>query len=261
MGESAFRVEDNAAERTATLRFTRPDDGNRLSLREIAAVGQTIRELGTRRGVKLVILQGDGEDFCLGRAPGPAGEAPKSAIEIRNSITQPILEVYENIRATPVPVLAMVQGRASGFGCALVGQCDLAIAADTAKFATPGVTWGFFCSTPGVAVGRNISRKRALEMLLTGEQIDARTALDWGMVNRVVAAAALERETEKLARAIAEKPPVQTAAGKRAFYQQLDLGAAKAYELASGVISASFAHDEGRAGMDAFLGKRPPPKH
>jgi len=98
-------------------------------------------------------------------------------------------------------------------------------------------------------------------MLLTGEQIDARAALEWGLVNRVVPGAALERETAKLARTIADKPPVQTAAGKRAFYQQLDLGVAKAYELASGVISGSFAHDEGRSGMDAFLAKRPPPKH
>jgi len=169
--------------------------------------------------------------------------------------------MMQTITALPQPVIARVQGVAAAAGCQLVAQCDLAVAADTAKFTTPGVTWGFFCSTPGVAVGRNISRKRALEMLLTGEQIDARTALEWGRVNRVVPAAALERETEKLARSIAEKPPVQTAAGKRAFYQQLDLGTAKAYELASGVISASFAHDEGRSGMDAFLGKRPPPKH
>jgi enoyl-CoA hydratase/carnithine racemase len=100
-----------------------------------------------------------------------------------------------------------------------------------------------------------------MEMLLTGEQVDARTALEWGLVNRVVPAAALARETDELARSIAEKPPAQTAAGKRGFYQQLDLGAAKAYELASGIISASFAHDEGRAGMDAFLEKRKPPKY
>jgi enoyl-CoA hydratase/carnithine racemase len=109
-----------------------------------------------------------------------------------------------------------------------------------------------------VALGRNISRKRAMEMLLTGEQIDAHKALEWGLVNRVVAAAALAAETEKLAQQIADKPPAQVAAGKRAFYQQMDLGAAQAYELASGVISASFAHDEGREGMEAFLEKRKP---
>jgi enoyl-CoA hydratase/carnithine racemase len=110
-------------------------------------------------------------------------------------------------------------------------------------------------------VGRNISRKRAMEMLLTGELIDAHQALEWGLVNRVVPAASLEEETQKLARQIADKPPATTAAGKRAFYQQMDLGIARAYDLASQVISSSFAHAEGREGMDAFIDKRPPPKH
>src|SRR5262249_59852136 len=113
---------------------------------------------------------------------------------------------------------------------------------------------------PGVAVGRNISRKRAMEMLLTGDLIDAHKALDWGLVNRVVPSDQLESETLQLARQIAEKPPATTAAGKRAFYQQMDLGVEKAYELASQVIAASFAGAEGREGMDAFIDKRPPPK-
>jgi enoyl-CoA hydratase/carnithine racemase len=118
-----------------------------------------------------------------------------------------------------------------------------------------------FCSTPMVPVARAVGRKRALEMLFTGEMIDAATALEWGLVNRVVSPAELAAETDKLARELAEKPPQQLAAGKRAFYQQMDLGIAKAYELASGVISASFAHEEGRQGVDAFLEKRKPPRH
>ena len=136
---------------------------------------------------------------------------------------------------------------------------DLAVTSAAAKFTTPGVTWGFFCSTPGVAVGRNVSRKRAMEMLLTGDMVDAHQALDWGLVNRVVPAEGLVTETDRLARQLAEKPPVQLAAGKRAFYAQMDLGVAQAYELASGVIAASFAHQEGREGMDAFIEKRDPP--
>src|SRR5690349_10260067 len=124
----AFRVEENAAERSATVRFTRPNDGNRLNLREIAAFGQTIGELGARREVNLIIVSAEGADFCLGRAAGPPGEGPKSALDVRTTITQPILDLYQSIRATPVPVLGVVQGRASGFGCALVAQCDLAIA-------------------------------------------------------------------------------------------------------------------------------------
>ena len=139
--------------------------------------------------------------------------------------------------------------------------CDsviAAVASEAAKFTTPGVTWGFFCSTPGVAVGRNLLRKRAMEMLLTGDVIGPQQALEWGLVNRVVPVDQLDAEVEKLARQIADKPPATVAAGKRAFYQQMDLGIARAYDLASGVISSSFAHPEGKEGMDAFIDKRPP---
>jgi len=167
--------------------------------------------------------------------------------------------MMQAITALPQPVIARVQGAAAAAGCQLVAQCDLAVASEAAKFTTPGVTWGFFCSTPGVAVGRNLLRKRAMEMLLTGDAIDAHKALEWGLVNRVVSPEALEPETLNLARRIAEKPPATVAAGKRAFYAQMDLGVQKAYELASGVISASFAHQEGREGMEAFIEKRDPP--
>jgi enoyl-CoA hydratase/carnithine racemase len=166
----------------------------------------------------------------------------------------------QTISALPQPVIARVQGAAAAAGCQLVAQCDLAVASEAAKFTTPGVSWGFFCSTPGVAVGRNLLRKRAMEMLLTGDLVDARKALEWGLVNRVVPAAELEAQTRTLALQICEKPPETVAAGKRAFYKQMDLGVDKAYELASKAISASFASDEGRAGMDAFIDKRPPPR-
>src|SRR5205823_3141736 len=116
--------------------------------------------------------------------------------------------MMQTITALPQPVIARVQGAAAAAGCQLVGQCDLAVASDNAKFTTPGVTWGFFCSTPGVAIGRNLLRKRAMEMLLTGDAIDARKALEWGLVNRVVSPEDLAAETEKLALQIAEKPPV-----------------------------------------------------
>jgi enoyl-CoA hydratase/carnithine racemase len=131
---------------------------------------------------------------------------------------------------------------------------------DTAKFVTSGVTWGFFCSTPGVAVGRNLQRKHALEMLLVGDPISAQQAMQWGLVNRVVPAGELDAATAALAAKLAAKPPAQMAAGKRGFYQQMDHGLEKAYELAGRVIAEAFAHEEGRAGMDAFIDKRPPPK-
>jgi enoyl-CoA hydratase/carnithine racemase len=152
-----------------------------------------------------------------------------------------------------------VQGAAAAAGCQLVAQCDLAVAVDSAKFVTSGVTWGFFCSTPGVAVGRNLQRKHALEMLLVGEPIGAQQAMQWGLVNKVVPAEQLDASTAELAAKLAAKPPATLAAGKRGFYQQMDLGLEKAYELAGRIIAESFAHEEGRAGMDAFIEKRPPP--
>jgi enoyl-CoA hydratase/carnithine racemase len=151
-----------------------------------------------------------------------------------------------------------VPGAAAAAGCQLVAQCDLAVAVDSAKFVTSGVSWGFFCSTPGVAIGRNLQRKHALELLLTGEPISAQRALAWGLVNRVVPAEALDRETQALAAVIAAKPPATVRAGKRGFYQQMELGLEKAYALAGQVISADFAHPEGREGMNAFIEKRPP---
>ena len=131
-------------------------------------------------------------------------------------------------------------------------------AEETAKFTTPGVTWGFFCSTPGVAVGRNIHRKHAMEMLLTGDMIDAKRAMEWGLVNRVVPAEALDAAVAELASKLAGKPRATLSEGKRAFYEQMDLGIERAYEMASRVITSSFVHEEGREGMDAFIEKRDP---
>ena len=242
-----------------TLTMNRPGQMNLLTSEMLDALQEACDAIAGDKRVRVVVLAATGRAFSAGHDIKEI-RALEELAKIEELFGK-CSRMMQTITALPQPVIARVQGVAAAAGCQLVAQCDLAVAADTAKFTTPGVTWGFFCTTPGVAVGRNISRKRALEMLLTGEQIDARTALEWGLVNRVVPAGALERETEKLARSIAEKPPVQTAAGKRAFYQQLDLGVAQAYELASGVISASFAHAEGRAGMDAFLGKKPPPKH
>jgi enoyl-CoA hydratase/carnithine racemase len=206
----------------------------------------------------VVVLAAEGKGFCAGHDLKEI-RALKDLPKIERLFGQ-CSRMMQTITALPQPVIARVQGAAAAAGCQLVAQCDLAVASEAARFTTPGVTWGFFCSTPGVAVGRNISRKRAMEMLLTGELIDARKALDWGLVNRVVPADVLENETLQLAAQIAAKPPATTAAGKRAFYQQMDLGIARAYDLASQVISSSFAHAEGRAGMDAFIDKRPPPK-
>lgn len=242
-----------------TLTMNRPQQMNLLTSEMLDALQGAFDAIAPDKRVRVVILAGAGKGFCAGhdiKEIRALGEQPK--IE---QLFAKCSRMMQTITSLPQPVIARVQGAAAAAGCQLVGQCDLAVAADVAKFTTPGVTWGFFCSTPGVAVARNISRKRAMEMLLTGDIIDARKALEWGLVNRVVPASDLHRETEELARKIAEKPPVTVAAGKRAFYEQMELGARKAYEVASCAISASFAHDEGRQGMDAFLEKRPPPRH
>jgi enoyl-CoA hydratase/carnithine racemase len=241
-----------------TLTMNRPAQMNLLTGDMLAALQSALEEISKDERVRVVILAAAGKGFCAGHDLKEI-RALKELPKIEQLFGQ-CSRMMQTITALPQPVIARVQGAAAAAGCQLVAQCDLAVASEAARFTTPGVTWGFFCSTPGVAVSRNVSRKRAMEMLLTGDLVDAHRALEWGLVNRVVPAAALEEETEKLARQIADKPPATTAAGKRAFYQQVDLGIAGAYELASQVIASSFAHAEGRAGMDAFIDKRPPPK-
>jgi enoyl-CoA hydratase/carnithine racemase len=240
-----------------TLTLNRPAQMNLLTSEMLAALQNAFESLKNERQVRVVILAAAGKGFCAGHDLKEI-RALKELPKIEQLFAQ-CSRMMQAITALPQPVIARVQGAAAAAGCQLVAQCDLAVASEAAKFTTPGVTWGFFCSTPGVAVGRNLLRKRAMEMLLTGDVIDARQAMDWGLVNRVVPAGELETATFELARKIAEKPPSTVAAGKRAFYQQMDLGVQKAYDLASGVISASFAHPEGREGMEAFIEKRDPP--
>jgi len=242
-----------------TLTMNRPQQMNLLTAEMLAALQREFDSFRNDKKVRVVVLAATGKGFCAGHDLKEI-KALKELPKIEALFNQ-CSRMMQTIPALPQPVIAKVQGAAAAAGCQLVAQCDLAIAADVAKFVTSGVNWGFFCSTPGVAVGRNLSRKHAMEMLLTGEAIDANKALQWGLVNKVVTAADLDSEVQKLASLLAAKPPATVAAGKRAFYQQMDLGLAKAYELASGVIASSFAHEEGRAGMDAFIEKRPPPKH
>ena len=242
-----------------TLTLNRPQQMNLLTSQMLSALQAAFTDISSRKEIRVVILAANGKGFCAGH----------DLKEIRALQELPKIEalfgqcsrMMQSIVALPQPVIARVQGAAAAAGCQLVAQCDLAVASEAAKFTTPGVTWGFFCTTPGVAVGRSLQRKHALEMLLTGDLVDARKALEWGLVNQVVPPEHLEAATLELAKKIAGKPPATVAAGKRAFYQQMDLGLEQAYVLASGVIASSFAHEEGRAGMDAFIDKRPPPKH
>ncbi len=240
-----------------TLTLNRPQQMNLLTREMIDALEAAFESIAKDPDVRVVVIAAAGKGFCAGhdlKEIRALKELPKIS-----GLFSACSRMMQKIHELPQPVIARVQGAAAAAGCQLVAQCDLAVASEAAKFTTPGVTWGFYCSTPGVAVGRNLQRKHALEMLLTGDLVDARRALEWGLVNRVVPADQLDAETEKLARQLADKPPATVAAGKRAFYQQMEMSAEKAYELASQVISASFAHPEGREGMDAFIEKRPPP--
>jgi len=239
-----------------TLTMNRPLQMNLLTNEMLDALQAALDAISRNRRVRVVVLAGAGKAFCAGH----------DLKEIRALREQPKIEtlfrkcsrMMLSITRLPQAVIARVQGAAAAAGCQLVAQCDLAVASDMARFATPGVNWGFFCSTPGVAVGRTVSRKRAMEMLLTGDSIDAHKALAWGLVNRVVPAVQLEAAVADLAKQIAAKPRQTVADGKRAFYQQLELGFDGAYELASQVNACSFASDEGKEGINAFLEKRSP---
>lgn len=239
-----------------TLTLNRPQQMNLLSGEMLAALQAAFDEISERRDLRVVILGGAGKGFCAGhdlKEIRALGEQPRIA-----RLFEQCSRMMMTIEKLPQPVIAKVQGAAAAAGCQLVAQCDLAVASEAAKFVTSGVSWGFFCSTPGVAIGRNLLRKHALEMLLTGDPIDARRALEWGLVNRVVPPERLEEETRALAAKLAAKPRATLAAGKRGFYRQMEMGIALAYELAGQVISTDFAHPEGREGMDAFIEKRKP---
>ncbi len=240
----------------ATLTLNRPAQMNLLTAEMLAALQDALDAIQKNKDIRVVVLAAAGKGFCAGhdlkeiRALGD--QARISALFAQCS------RMMMTIQNLSQPVIAKVQGPAAAAGAQLVAQCDLAVASEAAKFVTSGVTWGFFCSTPGVAIGRNLQRKHAMEMLLTGEPISARRAMEWGLVNKVVAAGALDGETLSLARTIASKPAATVAAGKRAFYRQMDMDLTHAYQLAGEVIASSFAHAEGKEGMAAFIDKRPP---
>jgi enoyl-CoA hydratase/carnithine racemase len=222
----------------------------------IDALQAAFDDIARDEGVRVIVLAAAGKGFCAGhdlKEIRALGEQPQIEAMFRRCSRMMVA-----MTRLPQPIIARVQGAAAAAGCQLVAQCDLAVAADSAKFTAPGVSWGFFCSTPGVAIARNLPRKRAMEMLLTGEMIDAPTAMQWGLVNRVVPAAELDAEVRRLADTIRAKPRATVADGKRTFYEQVESGLERAYELAGHAISASFAHDEGREGTDAFIEKRKP---
>ena len=238
----------------STLTLNRPGRRNALSLDLVEDLIACLNELGADSQVKVVILAASGAAFCSGH---DLSEMTGRALPEYRRIFEACTELMQKLQSIPQPVITQVQGIATAAGCQLVAACDLAVASTEASFATPGVKIGLFCTTPMVALTRAIGRKRALEMLLTGAPISASTAAEWGLVNRVVAPAALAEETRSLAEAIAESSSLVVALGKQAFYAQIDLEQAKAYAYAQEVMSMNALAADAQEGMTAFLEKRP----
>jgi enoyl-CoA hydratase/carnithine racemase len=266
--EVAMSVETVAAEQSedlvlredsegiARLTLNRPKQYNALSLAMMQAVRRELERIGEDASIKAVVIEGAGRGFCAGH----------DLRELRGEVSR---DFYKRVFDTccsmmmavtnlPQPVIAKVHGIATAAGCQLVATCDLAVAEETARFATPGVNIGLFCSTPMVALSRNVPRKRAMQMLLTGEMIEAPTAADWGLVNKAVPEAELEDAAMGFARAVASKSPHVLKIGKRAFYEQLDVGLSEAYRQTAEVMTENMLARDAAEGIDAFLEKREP---
>jgi enoyl-CoA hydratase/carnithine racemase len=239
----------------ALVTLNRPQRRNALSLALMQELIHCLSEIGSRRDLRVVILAAAGKVFSSGH---DLSEMVGRDINEYRSLFEVCAELMSKLQSIPQPVIAEVHGIATAAGCQLVATCDLAIAAEEAAFATPGVKIGLFCTTPMVALSRVIGRKRALEMLLTGELIDAHKAADLGLVNRVVAADRLRAETLQLARRIAEASDLVVALGKQAYYTQIDLDQAKAYAYAKEVMSMNALAHDAQEGISAFLEKRSP---
>jgi enoyl-CoA hydratase/carnithine racemase len=237
------------------ITLNRPNRRNALSLGLMSELIACLEETGRDRSIRTVILAAAGAAFCSGH---DLSETVGGDINQNRRLFDICTVLMEKLQSIPQPVIAEVQGIATAAGCQLVASCDLAIASENASFATPGVRIGLFCTTPMVALTRAIGRKRAMEMLLTGQAIDAVTAANWGLVNRAVAAENLKSETRKLASRIAEASDVTVAIGKQAFYTQIDLDQPKAYSYAKEVMSMNLMAADAQEGITAFLEKRPP---
>jgi len=238
------------------LTLNRPQTFNALSETMLAQLQRELDTVASDKSVRAVVIAAEGKAFCAGH-------------DLKEMRVDPSLEYYERlfaqcsammltIQRLPVPVIARVQGIATAAGCQLVAMCDLAVASSTAKFAVSGVNVGLFCSTPGVALSRNILRKAAFEMLVTGEFISAQEAKSRGLVNRVAEPEQLDAELEEMVGAIVSKPRVAVAMGKEFFYRQAELGIAAAYEAANPIMACNMMDEAALEGVQAFIEKRPP---
>ncbi len=238
----------------AVITLNRPERRNALSLDLMLELIECLDEAASNRDVRVVILAAAGKVFSSGH---DLNELVGGTLDGYRRIFDVCTQLMAKIQSIPQPVIAQVQGIATAAGCQLVATCDLAVASSEATFATPGVKNGLFCSTPMVALTRAVGRKRAMEMLLTGKPVDAASAAEWGLVNRVVPPAGLESETRKLACQIAEASAFTISVGKQAYYAQIELDQPRAYAYAKEVMSMNTMAYDAQEGISAFLEKRP----
>jgi len=240
----------------ATVTMNRGAQLNPLSEQMIVALQEQFKLLGSDQSVRVIVLAAEGKAFCAGHDLKQMRAHPSQ--QYYKSLFDRCSKLMLQIQRLPQPVIARVQGIATAAGCQLVSMCDLAVASDDARFAVSGINYGLFCSTPSVGLSRNVSRKQAMEMLLTGDFIDAQTALQRGLINRVASAEALDTEIASLCASIVAKPSQSVALGKQLFYKQLEMGVDAAYQLAGQTMACNMMDEAAQEGVQAFIEKRAP---
>lgn len=244
-----------AAPPAAIITLNRPDQLNALSTALMKELTAELERQAARPEVRAIVIKGAGRAFSAGH---DLKEMLDRSLDEEREIFAVCTKLMAAIQSVPVPVIAAPHGIATAAGCQLVAACDLAIASDDCRFATSGVKYGLFCSTPGVAVARNISRKHAMEMLLTGEFVDAATAERWGLINRSVPRDKLDEEVTALVNQLAQHSRYALALGKEGFYKQVEATQAQAYEMMAEAISCNAVAPDGQEGISAFVQKRKP---
>ena len=239
------------------LTLNQPENRNSLSMAMLQALSDKLSELAEDPNTRVIVLAANGKVFCAGHDLKEI-RGQLDSHEFQLELFNLCSKVMQQIVNLPKPVIARVSGVATAAGCQLVASCDLAVAADTARFATPGVNIGLFCSTPMVALTRNVSRKHAMEMLLTGEMVGAIKAERIGLINQVVDEQVLDETVDRLAATIAGKSGCTLRIGKEAFYRQLEMGLADAYDYTSEVMAKNMQAADAHEGICAFLEKRAP---
>ncbi len=240
----------------AGITLNRPERRNALSLALMEEVLDALATVRRDAEARVVVIDGAGPAFSAGHDLTEV--ASHREVAFYEELLGTCVEMMQALHDLPQPVIAKVHGVATAAGCQLVAACDLAVATEDARFATPGVNIGLFCSTPMVPITRSVGRKRAMEMLLTGDMIPAATAAEWGLLNRVVPADRLDDEVADLAARIAAASPLAVGMGKRAFHRQIDLDERQAYDVTRGVMVSNAMADDAHEGIAAFLGKRAP---